>query len=157
MASPKAAAVALEPPPVTILTRGPAGFQPMLGSRKLVIKNLRRPASHAAKVDEYYAQTEKDLGDALQKVFAGKRPGVPLERLYRGVEDVCRSGKAENVYHTLNSRVDAHLQNVVLPRIKNSPSISNIEVLQSVLDEWNTWNSQTVREHLYESRHSHYC
>ena len=131
--------------PETIdLTPRPSAFQPYTGAKKLVIKNLRAPSSRDAQVEEYYARTERELQDALGAVFAGTRPAVPQERLYRGVEDVCRRGNAEKVYTMLAARVEAHLQTVVLPRIRRGGN-SSLEVLRSVLGEWKTWNAQAVR------------
>ncbi|KAJ4162589.1 hypothetical protein NW754_014013 [Fusarium falciforme] len=77
-------------PETVDLTQPPSAFKPYTGAKKLVIKNLRAPTSRDAQVAEYYVRTEKELKDALDSVFAGKTPDVPLERLYRGVEDVCR-------------------------------------------------------------------
>lgn len=132
-------------PETVDLTPRPSAFQPYTGAKKLVIKNLRAPSSRDAQVEEYYARTERELDGALGAVFAGKRPAVPLERLYRGVEDVCRRGSAEKVYTMLTARVEAHLQTVVLPRIRRAGGNSNLEVLRSVLGEWTAWNSQVVR------------
>lgn len=119
-------------------------FQPYAGAKKLVIKNLRPPTSRDAQVAEYYARTDKELDGALESVFAGRKPDVPLERLYRGVEDVCRKGDPAKVYKLLKDRVEVHLQRVVHPRIQRDGGISNLDTLRSVLAEWKTWNTQTV-------------
>ncbi|KAK4106022.1 Cullin-domain-containing protein [Parathielavia hyrcaniae] len=96
-------------------------LQPHLGARKLVVKNLRpsptlsapstsgpttttSPSSTAAAattattttpspVDAYYARIHAELDSALSCIFVGKPTAQPLERLYRGVEDVVRRGK----------------------------------------------------------------
>ncbi|OAA32060.1 ubiquitin ligase subunit CulD [Moelleriella libera RCEF 2490] len=131
--------------PETIdLTRGPSAFQPYTGAKKLVIKNLRPPVNREARVEEYFARTECDLDEALRAIFADKRPAVPLERLYRGVEDVCRSGNAAKVYCLLKERIDTHLQNIVLPRIRRSGGQNDLDVLRSVRSEWKSWNAQTI-------------
>lgn len=137
-------AMAKRPEQHVDLTQPTSAFQPYSGAKKLVIKNVRSASSRDAQVEEYYARTERDLGEALEAVLAGRRPAVPLERLYRGVENVCRRGKAEKVYLMLNERVERHLQKIVLPRIRQFAGSSNIDILQSVLAEWKTWNSQTV-------------
>ncbi|QLI71813.1 Cullin-4A [Metarhizium brunneum] len=131
-------------PDIIDLTEKPSAFQPYSGAKKLVIKNLRAPISREAQVEEYYARTEKDLEEALEAIFADRRPAVPLERLYRGVEDVCRRGGAAKVYRLLKERIDRHLQLVVLPRIRRTGGQSNIEMLRSVRGEWNVWNAQTI-------------
>lgn len=128
----------------TIDLTNTTAFQPYTGAKKLVIKNLRPPTSRDAQVAEYYARTDKELDAALEAVFAGRKPDVPLERLYRGVEDVCRKGDPAKVYKLLKDRVEVHLQRVVHPRIQRDGGISNLDTLRSVLAEWKTWNTQTV-------------
>lgn len=136
-------AVDVTPPPAALPPRpAPSAFQPYSGARKLVIKNLRAPSPH---VDAYYARTEAELDGALAAVLAGRRPAVPLERLYRGVEDMCRRGSADKVYAMLTGRVQAHLRAVVLPRVARARAASNLDVLRSLLAEWKTWNAQAVR------------
>ncbi|RDA91075.1 hypothetical protein CP533_3059 [Ophiocordyceps camponoti-saundersi (nom. inval.)] len=123
----------------------PSTLQPYSGARKLVVKNLRMASAkeRTAQVEEYYARTEKELGAALDAIFTCTRPAVPLERLYRGVEDMCRRGDAYEVYKMLAKRVETHLQTVVLPRIKSAGT----DVVRSVLAEWNKWIDQakTIR------------
>ncbi|PFH63236.1 hypothetical protein XA68_15870 [Ophiocordyceps unilateralis] len=135
--------------PETQAGRPPSTLQPWSGARKLVVKNLRTAHSSGrdAQVEEYYARTERELAAALDAVFTGKQPAVPLERLYRGVEDVCRKGGADEVYAMLADRVETHLQTVVLPRIKRSAGLSSPDVLRTVLAEWKKWNAQakTIR------------
>ncbi|TQV91434.1 hypothetical protein V2A60_008920 [Cordyceps javanica] len=131
-------------PEVVDLTEKPSAFQPHAGAKKLVIKNLRRPGNRDAQIEQYYARTEKDLDEGLGAIFAGCKPAVPLERLYRGVEDVCRKGNAEKVYRMLMKRVEKHLQSVVLPRIGKAGDVPEVDVLRNVLAEWKTWNTQTI-------------
>ena len=131
-------------PEVVDLTEKSSAFQPHAGAKKLVIKNLRSPGNRDAQIEQYYARAEKDLDDGLGAIFAGRKPAVPLERLYRGVEDVCRKGNAEKVYRMLMKRVEKHLQSVVLPRIGKAGDASEVDILRNVLAEWKTWNSQTV-------------
>ena len=107
-------------------------LQPHLGARKLVVKNLR-PASTAASspshtpaaasgpssggaggkaaVESYYARIYVDLDTALAAIFAGRPSPLPMERLYRGVEDICRRGKphAADLTDRLRARCDAWL------------------------------------------------
>lgn len=131
--------------PETIdLTARPSAFQPYTGAKKLVIKNLRAPSHRETRVAEYYARTERELGEALDAVFAGRTGEITLEKLYRGVEDVCRRGNADKVYRMLKEKVDEHLQKVVLRRIQREGGISNLGILRAVLAQWQLWNKQTV-------------
>ncbi|KAG5949537.1 hypothetical protein E4U53_005844, partial [Claviceps sorghi] len=121
-----------------------SAFQPHAGARKLVIKNQRPPVDRVSQIEEYYARVETDLGEALGAILAARRPALPLERLYRGVEDVCRRGNAARVYRLLKERVDAHLQTTVLPRVRRSGGPSNVNLLRCVREEWKAWNAQAV-------------
>ena len=132
-------------PETVDLTERPSAFKPYTGSKKLVIKNLRAPVNREAQVEEYYSRTESDLQEALDAIFDNRRPSVPLERLYRGVEDVCRRGNAAKVYKLLKERMESHLQLTLLPRIKRKGGLGDIGVLRAVLEEWKAWNTQTVR------------
>ncbi|KAK4062082.1 uncharacterized protein Triagg1_10048 [Trichoderma aggressivum f. europaeum] len=134
-------------PEVIDLTKRQSAFQPHSGARKLVIKNLRSPVNHEARIQEYYARTESELEEALDAIFSNRSPAIPLERLYRGVEDMCRSNHADKVYRTLKDKVDKHLKSVVLPKIQSAAKVSSLEVLRRTLAEWKTWNSQTVWLH----------
>ena len=132
--------------PQTIdLTSRPSAFQPYTGAKKLVIKNLRAPHHRETQVTEYYRKTARELEVALDAVFAGRAAEVTLERLYRGVEDICRNGNAVKVYKLLKEKVDNHLQDVVLARIQREGNLSNLNTLRAVLSQWKLWNTQTVR------------
>ncbi|KAM3554833.1 hypothetical protein MY1884_005921 [Beauveria asiatica] len=131
-------------PEIIDLSEQPSAFQPHAGAKKLVIKNLRRPGNRDAQIEQYYARTEKNLDEGLSAIFAGQKPAVPLEKLYRGVEDVCRKGSAEKVYRLLMKRIEKHLQSVVLPRIGKPGGAPQVDILRNVLAEWKLWNSQTV-------------
>lgn len=122
----------------------PSAFQPYAGAKKLVIKNLRASSHRQAKVAEYYARTERELEDAVDAVFAGRTGEITLEKLYRGVEDLCRKGDADKVYMMMKAKVDSHLQRVVLPRIHRDGGISNLGILRAVLAQWDLWNKQSV-------------
>lgn len=123
----------------------PQAFQPFSGAKKLVIKNLRAPsAARDKQVEEYYAQTQTELEKALEAVFSAKRLDVPFERLYRGVEDVCRRGDADKVYRSLKLAMETHVQDVIQPRVQQNGGRSNYETLKCLLSEWQTFNSQMV-------------
>ncbi|KAK4239863.1 Cullin-4B [Achaetomium macrosporum] len=103
----------------------PTVLQPHLGSRKLIVKNLRpsptttaAPASAssssassatAASITAYYQRVYTELDEALSSIFAGKTPAQPMERLYRGVEDIVRKGEAQELTERLRARCDAWL------------------------------------------------
>lgn len=124
----------------------PSAFQPYNGAKKLVIKNLRTSSSAArnAVAEEYYTRTHKELEAALGDVWAGDKPVVPLEKLYRGVEDLCRKGDAEKIYEMLRRRMEAHVNKVILRRVERNGRNSELKTAESLLSEWHAWNSQMV-------------
>lgn len=117
-------------------------FQPHMGAKTLVIKNLRK--TPRTDVDTYYARTWAQLDSCLTNVFAGKQPQQSLEQLYKGVEDTCRQGRAEKLYKQLSERCETHLYTVVLPSIITVGSSSDVEILRKVFNAWQTWGSQLV-------------
>ena len=125
----------------------PTAFQPHAGARKLVIKNLRvtAPAARAEQVQSYYEKTEADLEAALQAVFANQAPRVPLERLYRGVEDLCTNGQARQLFRRLQTLVKTHLQSTVLSSLRaQTLGASDIETLRAVHVQWLAWVRQST-------------
>ncbi|KAK4135341.1 Cullin-domain-containing protein [Trichocladium antarcticum] len=103
--------------PPTNRHRSPAAtLQAHKGARKLVIKNLRPappPSSSTgpSPTAAYYAAIHTELDAALAAIFAGRPTAQPLERLYRGVEDICRRGPADaaDLTERLRARCEAWL------------------------------------------------
>ncbi|CAK7564742.1 MAG: Serine/threonine-protein kinase tel1 [Sporothrix epigloea] len=125
----------------------PTAFQPHSGARKLVIKNLRvaGPAAHVQKVHSYYDRTRTDIDAAVQAVLANELPRVPLERLYRGVEDLCTYGQARQLYKRLQAQVKTHLQETVLGKIQaQTLGVSDVETLRTVHLHWLVWVKQST-------------
>ncbi|KAL8371584.1 hypothetical protein RB595_001402 [Gaeumannomyces hyphopodioides] len=125
--------------------RPPAGFQPHAGPRKLVVKNLRTtPRPSDPVVQDYYRRALDDLDAALAEVFRERRPRLPLDRLYRAVEDICRNGEAAALYNMLRQRCEAYLQDVVLPKIKAEGAASSLQMLSTVHRHWEEWSAQST-------------
>ncbi|KAH8910291.1 putative nuclear pore complex subunit Nup192 [Coniochaeta sp. PMI_546] len=136
---------------MTMTSRGPAtkrpsAFQPHSGAKKLVIKNLRvSTPTRSASVEDYYSRTWRELDDALTAVFAGRQPAQPLEKLYRGVEDICRKGEAEKLGEMLQARCEEYLGKEVLARIRSDgggPNADSVVMLRAVLAHWKRWSQQ---------------
>ena len=126
-------------------TVAPSAFTPLSGAKKLVIKNLRVPAKRNDDTQSYYTKTWADIESALADVFGNKTPRQPLERLYRGVEDLCIQGQSEQLCKKLQTLCEAHMTNTVLKRIEaNTRGVSNIDVLREVHKEWLVWGKQLV-------------
>ncbi|KAI1393758.1 Cullin-domain-containing protein [Hypoxylon trugodes] len=130
-------------PEIVDLTRPPTAFQPHKGAKKLVIKNLRT-TSRANDLEKYYDATKKELLDALQAIFEQKQPRQPLERLYRGVEDLCRHGSSRELYEILRERCDNYLKNNLHKSIVAEAGPSDVDMLRSVHKHWVIWNTQSI-------------
>lgn len=125
------------------LQRGPVSGRP--AAKKLVIKNRRVDSpGKKAEVERYFDATWKEVDAAVQAVLAGERVPMPLDRVYRGVEDLCRNKMDKDVYDRLRKACERHLVNVVLPAIKAEDGNGDIAVLAVVLSEWKIYNEKSV-------------
>ncbi|KAI1655103.1 Cullin-domain-containing protein [Daldinia decipiens] len=140
---PRMSKVAGKWPEIVDLTKPPTAFQPHKGAKKLVIKNLRT-TSRTNDLEKYYDATRKELLEALQAIFEQKQPRQPLERLYRGVEDLCRHGASRELYETLRERCETYLKNDLQRSIVAEAGSSNIDVLKSTYKHWVIWNAQST-------------
>ncbi|TPX12145.1 uncharacterized protein E0L32_007260 [Thyridium curvatum] len=132
---------------VDLTRRGGASspFQPHGGAKKLVIKNLRQSApSRAAEVERYYDRIWAELEAALGAIFAGRQPDQPLAALYKGVEDLCRHGKAEPLFVMVRTRCEEYLYRRVLEKIKtDAAGGDSVDMLRSVYQQWKRWSEQS--------------
>ncbi|KAL2133893.1 hypothetical protein VTI74DRAFT_1509 [Chaetomium olivicolor] len=133
------------------------GLQSHVGSRKLVVKNLRKAAAataDASPVESYYTRTHAELASALNAIFAGKPTAQPMERLYRGVEDICRKGDAAELTDRLRAQCDAWLNSkemlgglweaysAVAGEGGNEAALG--QLLREVVARWRRWNEVLV-------------
>jgi len=128
-------------PGVVDLTR-PSNFQPHTGAKRLVIKNLR--TTSRKDIDEYYERTWADLDAALTSNFNREQPATPLEVLCRGVEAICRRGRAEQLATHVKERSKAYLEKQLRPMIEKEAGSSNVDTLRTVYKYWTIWNEQSV-------------
>ncbi len=151
--SPSGAATPTHHKPYNHARQPLTSLQPHLGSRKLVIKNFRPSPAAAttttttttpatATVDSYYARIHAELDDALTCIFAGKPPAQPMERLYRGVEDICRKGDAPALDEKLRARCETWLAH---PEMLGGLWASERDpapeaLLREVVGRWRRWN-----------------
>lgn len=117
-------------------------FQPTIGAKKLVIKNLRTKSRQD--VGEYYQRTWEELDDTLTSIFEGQPTKTPFEVLCRGVEATCRRGEADKLAVHLRDRCKIYLEKELLPRIENEAGSGNVKALSTVHKYWTLWNKQAV-------------
>ncbi|PSR78096.1 putative nuclear pore complex subunit Nup192 [Coniella lustricola] len=122
----------------------PAGFNPMSGARKIVIKNFRQSSTRAVDVEDYYRRTWADVEEAVKAILTGVRSRVPLERVYRGVEELCRHGEGKKVYGMLKQRCEEHLSREVLGKLREGGSMSDVDVLSRVWNQWSVFNKTLI-------------
>ncbi|KAH6694040.1 cullin-4A [Plectosphaerella plurivora] len=128
--------------PDTIDLTQQAAFRPGAGAKKLVIKNLRAPTNEGARqqTDQYYERARQDLANALLQAFQGRPLGSPMERLYIGVENICRRGDAPSLYKMVQEMCDAHLRQTVLKMIQDEGGPTPVDMARSVLKQWEYWD-----------------
>ncbi|KAG9700490.1 Cullin-domain-containing protein, partial [Aureobasidium melanogenum] len=121
------------------------GFTPKNGSTKLVVKTLKpQPAWDANK---YFDETWAQLDQALNVIFTQAPVNFSMEELYRGVENLCRQKRADEVYARLSNRCKQYVRGTMKTSLLSKQRQSNVQVLDDVLNAWTTWNQQmhTIR------------
>lgn len=119
----------------------PTNIGPHTGPKKFVVKNLK--TAPKADPDEYYNTVWKRLEDSLSAIFADEKVSYSNEELYRGVEIVCRQGKAAALYEKLKNKCYWNvLHNIKEPLIQKSGDDNAVVVLQSVVRAWSRWIKQ---------------
>ena len=128
----------------------PTTIGPRTGTKKLEVKNLKTVVK--ADPDEYYNTVWKRLEVSLQAIFAEEKLPYSNEELYRGVEIVCRQGKAAGLYEKLKTSCSGNvLHNFKEPLIQIPDNENAVIVLRSVVRAWSRWNKQleTLRSIFY--------
>jgi cullin-4 len=113
------------------------------GSRRLVIKNLKTTSEED--IDAYYESTWRDVDAALTSNFNREQPATPLEILCRGVEALCRRGRADQLSRHVRDCSKTYLEERLLPVIEIEVGPSNVDSLRAVHKFWMLWNEQSVR------------
>ncbi|KAL1843690.1 hypothetical protein VTJ49DRAFT_390 [Mycothermus thermophilus] len=138
-----------------------SALQPHLVARKLVIKNLRPAAAKSGSnpVDTYYDRIHADLDSALNCIFDGRPVAQPMERLYRGVEDICRKGDAAALAERLRRRCEEWLNSSnmfggMFSRFRGSmagvdPQDDALDeegdrLLSEILKAWRVWSEKML-------------
>lgn len=123
---------------------GVAGFQPLSGARRIVIKNLRTSSKTAADVEDYYKKTWENVETALRSILKGQVPRVPLERVYRGVEDLCLRRQGDKLFGVLKQECEKHLYREVLGQIREGGLTISTDVLLRVRTQWAAFNKTLI-------------
>ena len=125
------------------LTKPPV-LQPHSGAKRLVIKNLKTSTGSNQAAEEYYARAHKELAEGVDAVLEGREQDVTLERLYHGVENICRRGNQDVIYGMLKSKMEGHVNSVILPKIEKNGQGQQIDTARAAFAEWQLWNTKAV-------------
>ncbi|KIW00071.1 hypothetical protein, variant [Verruconis gallopava] len=118
-------------------TRPRPNLHPELGVKRIQVKNLRTVTR--ADPRKYFEDIWAKLDTCLQAVFMGEKAPYSLEELYKGVENVCRQGRGEELNNRLETKARSHVTDKVKNRLLGAVDRSNVEMLADVVAEWQAW------------------
>jgi len=125
-------------------------FNPHLGPKKLVVKNLR--VTPRVDPSQYFEKVWQQEDVSLTAIFRGEKEPYSLEELYKGSENVCRQGKAMELYTRVKQKCSGHLAGDVKETLRRrATGASDVEALQAFVDAWTKWQGQllTIRQIFY--------
>jgi len=117
---------------------------PFLGTRKLVIKNLRPASERAAQLDEHHSTAIHDVTVTVTAILEGRQPDIPYGRIYRRVEDLCRQGLQEQLYGILVTTLRDHVQHKIKPDLLEIKDDGG-SMLSAACSYFGDWSNRTVR------------
>ena len=119
----------------------PTTIGPHTGPKKLYVKGLK--SDPKVKPDDYYNTVWERLEASLSAIFTDEKLPYSNEELYRGVENVCRQGKAAVLFKKLEHACHQNILNNVKEGLtRRSNSENAVLVLESVVEAWSRWKKQ---------------
>ncbi|KAI4253296.1 MAG: hypothetical protein L6R42_007639 [Xanthoria sp. 1 TBL-2021] len=117
----------------------PVGTATEAGPRKLVVKNFRKtPRSDPEK---YINEVSSQLDAALSAILADEKLPHSNEELYRGAENLCRQGRAPQLYKSLREKCQQGIEMYFAkPLLTRASTLDDIGMLSAVMEAWATWN-----------------
>ncbi|KAL8648946.1 MAG: hypothetical protein Q9210_004692 [Variospora velana] len=133
------------PAAMTTVAKKPGGMTRQVdasvqsGPKKLVVKNLRQtPRSDPEK---YFKQVLSQLDAALSAILVNERLPYSNEELYRGVENLCRQGRAAPLFKALCEKCKEGISSQFgKPLVTQASTLDYTGILRSVLESWEAWN-----------------
>ena len=121
----------------------PIGTPADSAPRKLVVKNFRKtPRSDPEK---YINEVSSQLDAALSAILADEKLPYSNEELYRGAENLCRQGRAPQLYTSLREKcqqgIKTYFEKPLLARLSK---LDDVGTLYAVMEAWETWNIRLV-------------
>lgn len=109
------------------------------GKRQLVVRNFKGPTKEDLK--PYYEKCQKEIEGATKQILRDQRCDLPLEILYRNVEDLVRDDRGEQVLSLLEKNMREYLEEQA-ERPRNGAR--NGFILPEVVEKWKRWQKVTV-------------
>jgi cullin-4 len=119
-----------------------ATFNPRTGAKKIVVKNLR-DKPRASDPRAYLNTTWDKLDRSLNAISTGEKVPFSLEELYRGVENVCRQGFAEELCARLEGKSRGFAEEWVNGEVLGVNG-QDVHMLGKVVEAWAVWGRQMV-------------
>lgn len=121
----------------------PNNFNPNVGAKKLVVKNLR--TGPRANHEPYFDKTWAQLDGALSNIFDGKQPSISLEELYKGAENICRQDRAAMLAKKVQDRCKEYISGKLCEHlVTRTGGGTDVDTLRSVIEAWSSWHSKLV-------------
>lgn len=113
------------------------------GPKRLVVKNLRKtPRSDP---ETYVNHVGAQLDAALSAIMADKKIPFSNEELYRGVENLCRQGRAPAIFKGLCEKCRQGISSQLeKPLVSKAWTLDDEALLRAVVEAWDTWNTRLV-------------
>ncbi|KAI4100300.1 MAG: hypothetical protein L6R37_005555 [Teloschistes peruensis] len=110
------------------------------GPKRLVVKNLRKTKTDPEK---YVNNVSTQLDAALSAVLADEKLAYSNEELYKGVENLCRQGRATMLYNNLCEKCRQGISSrIEKPLTKRVSEMEDTDLLQEVIQEWDAWTER---------------
>ncbi|KAF2678497.1 Cullin-domain-containing protein [Lentithecium fluviatile CBS 122367] len=113
-------------------------LQANAGPKKLLVKNFKPTRKVDPKV--FLDQIWQKVDAALETIFQQGQINFSLEELYRGVENLCRQGLAQDAKERLVTKCRGYVGGTLKARVKEMVGRKDVEVLRATLQAWATWN-----------------
>src|SRR5271156_6495914 len=116
-------------------------------TRKITVRNLK--ATPQSISDAYFASTLAKLTQAVQTILEQGSLRDSLEELYRGVENLVREGKGDDLYKMLDLRCGEFVRLTLRPEVEKASGGSigvggdgGVTVVETIEKAWGKWTSQ---------------
>lgn len=109
----------------------------------LVIKNLKRRVPDGQR--DYFVKSKEQIMKAVEDILDGNQPHLPLEKLYRDVEDLVKEGSGEEIYGMLKKKMTSFLTEFTKFEVKDGDQTGRGKsYLENTLYFWDDWVGKMI-------------